>query len=101
MIPIARFCAAALCSAGVPATTSPALRVHRRARDSVGLDAAARIANLAGRIRAVANQAPPPGARVVLLDDVITTGATAAACVAALGSVGVPVTAVLALTTAG
>ncbi|OLF19093.1 ComF family protein [Actinophytocola xanthii] len=100
MVPVAEACAAALRAAGITATVARALRVHRRARDSVGLDAAARAANLAGRVRAVPRRSPPPGSHVVLLDDVITTGATATACVAALGRVGVSVTAVLALTTA-
>jgi predicted amidophosphoribosyltransferase len=37
----------------------------------------------------------------VVLDDIVTTGATAAACVAALKSSGVAVTAVLTLLAAG
>lgn len=66
--------------------------------DSVGLDAAARRANLAGRVRLVRGGLPPPGAGVVVLDDVVTTGATAAACVSALKIGGFRVPAVLTLT---
>jgi predicted amidophosphoribosyltransferase len=98
MLALARQCAAALARAGHPAAVAPALRLGSRARDSVGLDAAARAANLRGRLRPVAAGLPPPGHPVVLLDDVVTTGATAAACTAALAAAGVPVAAVLALT---
>ncbi|HEU5475915.1 MAG TPA: ComF family protein [Actinophytocola sp.] len=98
MLALARQCAAALALAGQPAAVAPALRMDRRARDSVGLDAAARAANLRGRLRHVPAGSPPAGQPVVLLDDVITTGATAAACTSVLATAGVPVAAVLTLT---
>jgi predicted amidophosphoribosyltransferase len=98
---VARYCAAALAAAGQPAAVAPALRLGSRARDSVGLDAAARATNLRGRLRRVLAGVPPPGQPVVLLDDVITTGATAAACTEVLAAAAIPVRAVLALTATG
>jgi predicted amidophosphoribosyltransferase len=74
-----------------------ALALGRRARDSVGLDAAQRAGNLAGRVRVRAAALPPPGAAVLLVDDVITTGATLRACCAALGGAGRPVTGAIVL----
>jgi predicted amidophosphoribosyltransferase len=56
----------------------------RGTRDSVGLDAGQRAANLAGRVRFTPRGSPPPGAAVVLLDDVLATGATVTASMAAL-----------------
>jgi predicted amidophosphoribosyltransferase len=79
---------------------APALEL-KAARDAVGLGRAERIANLAGRLKFVPDGRPPPGCRVVVLDDIVTTGATAAACVAALKSSGVAVAAVLTLLAAG
>ncbi|HEY0636634.1 MAG TPA: hypothetical protein VGD67_03220, partial [Pseudonocardiaceae bacterium] len=55
------------------------------------LDAAARRANLAGRVRLRPSGAPPPGTAVWLLDDVTTTGATISAAAAELGANGIRV----------
>lgn len=65
---------------------APALRLARHARDSVGLDAGQRRANLAGRLRVRSEALPPAGAPVLLVDDVVTTRTTLAACASALGT---------------
>ncbi|NIH94799.1 putative amidophosphoribosyltransferase [Mycolicibacterium fluoranthenivorans] len=77
-------------------TVTRALRLTGLARDSVGLSSADRQRNLAGRVRVRALPAAP----VVLLDDVVTTGATACASVDALQTSGVSVHAVLAIANA-
>jgi predicted amidophosphoribosyltransferase len=95
---LAAHCAARLSAAGGSAAVAPALGLRARTRDSVGLSAADRLANLAGRVRLERAGLPPPASPVLLLDDVITTGATAAVCAAVLASAGYRVTALLALT---
>lgn len=79
------------------AAVAPVLRLAAGVVDSVGLTAGARRQNLAGRVEV--HGRPPPGT-VVVLDDVVTTGATASACVRALRGAGVRTHAVLVLTSA-
>lgn len=100
VLALARACAAALSETGRPAAVAPALRLDAGARDAVGLDRAQRSANLAGRLRIAPAGAPPPGVPVVLLDDVVTTGATLAAARAALRNAGVEPLSALTLTAA-
>ncbi|SUY93630.1 phosphoribosyl transferase [Corynebacterium diphtheriae bv. mitis] len=56
-------------------------------RDSVGLDVAARRRNVMGKVELVSRPSRP----VLLVDDVVTTGATIAESVAVLTSAGVKV----------
>jgi predicted amidophosphoribosyltransferase len=65
---------AELRAAGVPAEEARLLRRQGRARDSAGLSAAARRANLAGTFQC--SSQPPRGALLVVVDDVVTSGAT-------------------------
>lgn len=98
MLRLARHCAAAMAEQGKGATVAPALRMTSEVRDSVGLSAEQRLANLSGRLRPVLAGLPPTGTRVVLMDDVVTSGATVATATTALANVGIEVAAVLALT---
>lgn len=94
---------------------APLLEVRGRVRDASGLGARARSDNLAGRIgrrpadtplrasreapQTIAELLSTP-ATVLVVDDVVTTGATASACVQVLRSGGLEVAGVLALTAA-
>jgi predicted amidophosphoribosyltransferase len=61
------------------------LSLTRRIHDSAGLGIAQRERNLAG---AVAARAAPDGLAALVVDDIVTTGATVRACVRALESAG-------------
>jgi predicted amidophosphoribosyltransferase len=77
---------------GVPAHRLSVLTQARRVGDQSGLTAAERAANLAGALT-VARPAAVRGERVVLVDDVITTGATLAEAARALRAAGADVVA--------
>jgi predicted amidophosphoribosyltransferase len=70
-----------------------ALRMRAMTRDSVGLSTAARQRNVRGRVRV---RCPVDG-EVLLVDDIVTTGATAAESVRMLQTAGVRVVGVLAI----
>lgn len=81
-------------------TASPAhriavvLRTSVLVRDSVGMSGAARARNIAGRVRLTG---PIPRGEVLLVDDVVTTGATAHEAVRVLRTGGARVVGVLTL----
>lgn len=91
--PVARMAAAA-CAACPDIHVAPVLRTTAWVRDSVGLSGADRERNIAGRVLV---SRPLPAGEVLVVDDIVTTGATAREAVRALGAAGVPVAAVLAL----
>jgi predicted amidophosphoribosyltransferase len=74
---------------GVRVSVVPALTSVRRRRDQVGLDRAGRAANLAASMApTTAALRLPRGVPVVLVDDVVTTGATLGEAARALRSCG-------------
>ena len=84
---VARLARLAGARAGVPAAPG-GLRLVRGKRDSAGLDVRARAANLAGVFAA----APARGEMAaVIVDDIVTTGATLREAVRALACAGWPV----------
>lgn len=74
-------------------TVTQALKTRAMVRDSVGLTIADRERNLAGRIKLTR----PISGDVLLVDDIVTTGATVREAVRALRKSGANVTAVLTL----
>ncbi|WP_402466669.1 ComF family protein [Isoptericola aurantiacus] len=82
--------------AGLRAAVVPALRRRGRARDQVGLGARARGDNLARAVEVRAGRVPG-GAVCLLVDDVLTTGATLAAAERVLEAAGCGVVGALVL----
>ncbi|KUI48518.1 phosphoribosyltransferase [Mycobacterium sp. GA-1199] len=79
-------------AAGLPAVAVvQALRTRAFVADSVGLSSADRQRNIGGRLRLVR----PVAGEVLVVDDVVTTGATAAESVRVLHTIGARVAAVL------
>ncbi len=94
--PVARLARAAV--AGHPdVAVVPALRLKALARDSVGLGTSARERNIAGRVLLRGQR---PRTEVVVVDDIVTTGATARESVRTLRAAGIRVAAVLAIAAA-
>lgn len=90
--PVTRMTLAA--TSGHPAiTVIQALRMRAFVRDSVGLSSTDRQRNIAGRVKAV----KPVATDVLVVDDIVTTGATAAESIRVLESNGAHVVAVLAV----
>jgi predicted amidophosphoribosyltransferase len=83
---LARVAARRLRRRGHDVRVRPVLRSVRAVRDQAGLSATARAANLDGALRAAVD--PARGGPIVIVDDVITTGASAAEAARALRAVG-------------
>ncbi|SHN47818.1 Predicted amidophosphoribosyltransferases [Cryptosporangium aurantiacum] len=89
MARLARCAAATLRQRGYPVRAASLLTLRRTPSDSVGLTAAERRENIAGAFRPVGarpwrHHRTPKGSTIVLVDDIVTTGATLAeACRAA------------------
>ena len=82
---LARIAARRLVAAGVPTLVCAGLRLRRRPVDQAGLGQLERQRNLAGAFAAAGRL---PAGQVVVLDDIVTTGATLAEAVRALAASG-------------
>jgi predicted amidophosphoribosyltransferase len=93
--PVARMARAA--TADLPGVhVTQALRMRAMVRDSVGLSGADRQRNIAGRVKII----KPVSGGVLVVDDIVTTGATASESVRILGIAGAQVRGVLAIANA-
>ena len=88
---MSRVAAARLRGVGLDITVARLLRVGRPVRDQASLDRAQRRANLRGAMEARRSHGRLDGRVAVVVDDIVTTGATAAECARALRAQGVRV----------
>lgn len=88
---VARAAASALRGAGVPTRVVPALRHARAVADQSGLDAAARQRNLRGALTVHAHRTTLREGHVLVVDDLVTTGASIAEATRALAEAGADV----------
>jgi predicted amidophosphoribosyltransferase len=98
MLRVANHLVTVLAAMGWSISAADCLAMRPGTLDSAGLEPAERIRNLSGRLRVRPRRLPPSEASVILIDDVITTGATVAGCWRELDSAGVHVAAVFGLT---
>ncbi|HET7385253.1 MAG TPA: phosphoribosyltransferase family protein [Nocardioidaceae bacterium] len=97
LLRISRVAATALRASGIRATVCPLLLGCGVVADQAGLTATDRATNLAGTMRCRALRARPAGARLVVVDDVVTTGATAREAQRALEQAGLSVAGIAAI----
>lgn len=88
---LARRAAAELATTGTRVRVVPMLRRGRRTRDQVGLGARDRRRNMAGAFSPSARSATPATGRVLVVDDVVTTGSSIAEAIRVLRSRGLEV----------
>ncbi|WP_346102529.1 ComF family protein [Nonomuraea maheshkhaliensis] len=88
---LAGLVAGGLREAGLAAVAWRGLRQTGRVADQAGLSGPERVANLAGSLQVVPAANGPPGAFALLVDDIVTTGATLAEAARALRSSGLRV----------
>lgn len=87
---LARVASAQLCRWGFAARHAASLRYARAVADQAGLDVAGRAANVAGALEAAPGGASLADRTLILVDDVITTGATLAEAARGLRAAGAP-----------
>jgi len=88
---MSRAASARLRSIGLDVAVAPLLRVGRPVRDQASLGREQRLANLRDAIRARPVRAARRDRIAVIVDDIVTTGATAGDCARALRAAGVRV----------